>query len=243
VLVASLSTYTYAGDSGNPKILKNLENHDVAVQDNQATINKNILEHADKVNTNFDIIEDTLGKILTAVKTYAPVAKTGQTTSFETGDDGHLEIGLTWPNPRFTDNQNGTITDNLTHLIWDKEANRFGPKTWSEAVTACNQLADGSPGAGLPGLPDGSVAGDWRLANIKELMSLIHYGFGVPDTSGTGQGSQGDPFNNMRLTHYWTSTTNAGQSHVAWVVALGNGVNNFLPKDNTNHVWCVRGGQ
>ena len=44
----------------------------------------------------------------------APVEKTGQTTSYGIGDDGDLEKGIPWPNPRFTDNLNGTVTDNLT---------------------------------------------------------------------------------------------------------------------------------
>ena len=34
----------------------------------------------------------------------APVAQTGQTTSFAAGDDGDLEKGVAWPSPRFTDN-------------------------------------------------------------------------------------------------------------------------------------------
>jgi hypothetical protein len=31
--------------------------------------------------------------------------------------------GVAWPNPRFTDNSDGTVTDNLTGLIWLKNAN------------------------------------------------------------------------------------------------------------------------
>ncbi|MCW9078616.1 MAG: hypothetical protein OQK74_05525, partial [Gammaproteobacteria bacterium] len=44
----------------------------------------------------------------------APVAKTGQTSSWAPGDDGDLEKGVAWPSPRFTDNLDGTVTDNLT---------------------------------------------------------------------------------------------------------------------------------
>ena len=53
----------------------------------------------------------------------APVPKTGQTISFGTGDDGDLQMGAKWPNPRFTDKEDGTITDNLTGLTWLKDAN------------------------------------------------------------------------------------------------------------------------
>ena len=61
-----------------------------------------------------------------------PVEKTGQTTSYATGDDGDLEKGLAWPNPRFTDNEDGTVTDNLTGLIWLKNANW----TWQHYVAS-----------------------------------------------------------------------------------------------------------
>jgi DNA-binding beta-propeller fold protein YncE len=52
----------------------------------------------------------------------APVSKTGQAISCADGDDGALQKGVVWPIPRFTDNQNGTVTDNLTGLMWIKNA-------------------------------------------------------------------------------------------------------------------------
>ena len=64
----------------------------------------------------------------------APVPKTGQTTSYASYDDGYYEKGVQWPNPRFTDNLDGTITDNLTGLIWMKNANCSGPRTWDSAL-------------------------------------------------------------------------------------------------------------
>src|SRR5215831_9628931 len=53
----------------------------------------------------------------------APVPRTGQTTSYAARDDGALQKGVALPTPRFTNNNNGTITDNLTGLIWLKNAN------------------------------------------------------------------------------------------------------------------------
>jgi hypothetical protein len=65
----------------------------------------------------------------------APVSQTGQTTCWETtgsptncartGQDGNIQAGVAWPIPRFTDHSNGTVTDNLTGLIWLKDANCF----------------------------------------------------------------------------------------------------------------------
>ena len=62
----------------------------------------------------------------------APVSKTGQTVSYATGDDGDLERGVEKPplKDRFTDNGDGTVTDNLTGLIWLKNADCFGSRTW-----------------------------------------------------------------------------------------------------------------
>jgi hypothetical protein len=43
----------------------------------------------------------------------ALLPKTGQTTFSVTGDDGDLQTGVSSPTPRFTDNTDGTVTDNL----------------------------------------------------------------------------------------------------------------------------------
>jgi len=170
-----------------------------------------------------------------------PVTKTGQTTSYATGDDGDLEKGLVWPNPRFTDNGDGTVTDNQTGLIWMKEARCFGTRTWDNALTDCNGLADGQCG-----LSDGSQAGDWRLSNINELASLVHRGYhepAVPDTAGTGQWSQGDPFNNVHPTSaYWSSTTVTGYNVDGWNVYMNRGYAYANNKGMQFYVWPVRGG-
>jgi hypothetical protein len=165
----------------------------------------------------------------------APVEKTGQTTSYRTGDDGEYEKGVSWPNPRFTDNLDGTITDNLTGLIWLKDANCFGEPTWLGALSDSNGLADGSCG-----LTDGSSAGDWRLPNIKELLSLIDYG-NVDPALPTGH-----PFTNVQSEWYWSSTTVNTLIGWAWDVDMFNGNSSQAPKNqpsSNEFVWPVRGGQ
>jgi len=125
------------------------------------------------------------------------VAKTGQTSCYNasgvaidcngTGQDGEYKKGcdpavapLAVPHfgnynrvsllcsAGFTDNGDGTVTDNLTGLIWLKNANCDGGKNWENALTWCNALASGSCG-----LSDGSSVGDWRLPNINEFSSLF----------------------------------------------------------------------
>ena len=49
---------------------------------------------------------------------------------------GEQAVGVEWPNPRFTDNGDGTVTDNLTALIWLKNANCFGVEKWNDALSS-----------------------------------------------------------------------------------------------------------
>lgn len=174
------------------------------------------------------------------------VPKTGSTINNDTGEDGDLQKGITWPIPRFTDNGDGTITDNLTCLIWTKDANCFGTRDWPTALSDCNSLASGSCG-----LSDGSVAGDWRLPNVRELHSLISYSLinpAVPDTTGTGKWSEGNPFTKIVNSIYWTSTTEPSSTEKAYRVdmAAPGGISaNFKEGEpgSPNYVWCVRDGQ
>ena len=57
----------------------------------------------------------------------APVARTGQAPTIPftapAGSDGALQKGTAWPNPRFTGNGDGTVTDNLTGLTWLQNTN------------------------------------------------------------------------------------------------------------------------
>jgi hypothetical protein len=161
----------------------------------------------------------------------APVEKTGQSISYETGDDGDYEKGIASPNPRFTDNGNGAVTDNLTGLIWLKNANCFGGVTWANALSDCNVLASGSCD-----LTDGSVVGDWRLPNVKELQTLIDYGSFHPALP------SGHPFTDIQPGHYWSSTTHAGDTTGAWYVGMDYGVVRGDIKTSVCDVWPVRGG-
>jgi hypothetical protein len=129
----------------------------------------------------------------------APVPATGQTECFNvpgkvincagTGQDGEIQAGAPLPNPRFVDNRNGTVTDRLTGLIWLKNADCFGAVREDVALGLAKTLANGRCG-----LSDLSKAGDWRLPNIKELQSLIDWGFVPPLSNAAGTG----PFSRLQ---------------------------------------------
>lgn len=171
----------------------------------------------------------------------APVPKTGQTTSYSSGDDGDLQMGVPWPNPRFSDNGDGTVSDNFTGLIWLKNANCGGPMEWVNAISYCNSLSNGQCG-----LSDGSSPGDWRLPNVKELQSLIDYGFYSPalsNAAGTAKWTEGDAFSGVQSSYYLSSTTGADSTSIAWSVGLygGHVYDNY--KWTNIYVWPVRGGR
>ena len=150
--------------------------------------------------------------------------ETGQITSFATNDDGDLRNGVAWPNPRFTDNGDGTITDELTGLMWDKNGNRF-TSTWSQAL---------SDAAGL------SLGGfsDWRLPNVVEMMSLINR---EQTDNAAWLITQG--FTNVQLGSYWTSTTDASLTTTAWAVATDDGDRPQADDKSSSYpILLVRGG-
>ena len=169
--------------------------------------------------------------------------KTGQTTCYDengyvidcagTGQDGDIQAGVDWPEPRFEDNGNGTVTDHLTGLIWLKNAGCAGQMNWHDALTWCNNLANGSSG-----LTDGSAAGEWRLPNIIELESLVNAEASNPAAWLNSQG-----FSHVQSSAYWSATTRIHQTSLAWYGRMGYGLvlNNY--KSNTFYVWPVRAGQ
>jgi hypothetical protein len=138
--------------------------------------------------------------------------------------------------PVFIDNQNGTVTDLVSGLIWLKDANCFGTKNWNTAVGAIETLASGECG-----LTDGSQTGDWRLPEVEELRSLIddaNFGPALP---------AGHPFINVQSDmfsdEYWASTVYIPAPHAAWFVSLHAGSVSASDKGAPRHVWAVRGGQ
>jgi hypothetical protein len=168
----------------------------------------------------------------------APVPKTGQTMFYATGDDGDYEKGVAWPVPRFTDNLDGTVTDNLTDLIWLQNANCTvffsgdstgqNSRSWGNALTAANSLTNG-----FCGLTDSSSEGDWRLPNVRELLSLNDYGTSNPSIP------SGHPFTGAQGADYWSSTTHV-DSGSGWRVHFSNGQVNAGEKSGHEYVWPVR---
>jgi hypothetical protein len=163
----------------------------------------------------------------------ARVLNSGQLITYNEGDDGNFKYGATVTGSRFTDNLNGTVTDNLTGLIWLKDANCYGAQTWGVANGLAHQMRLGDCG-----LSDDYTEGAWRLPNRNELMTVVDYARSTPALP------TGHPFSNVQSSFYWSSTTFASYSTVAWTVKIEDGAVTPLDKDDVGEVvymWPVLG--
>lgn len=119
----------------------------------------------------------------------------------------------------YTDNGDGTISDNNTGLMWQKEP--AGLKSWDVANNYCN------------GLTLGGYTG-WHLPPKKDLFSIVNYGASSPpllDSSVFG-GATGK---------YWTMNVDSGSSSNMWYVSFDDGSSATLGKSNSFNTRCVRG--
>jgi hypothetical protein len=120
------------------------------------------------------------------------------------------------PSQQYHDNTNGTITDNLTGLIWQQDY--VGPQSWYDSVTYCNNL---------------KLAGydDWRLPTYFELLSIVNYGLENPSINSI--------FICASLL-YWSSSELISNNISAWYVSFYGGHSGFMNKSEHRNTRCVR---
>ena len=120
----------------------------------------------------------------------------------------------------FIDNNDGTISDNATGLLWTQSNSSEG-MNWSEALSYCETL-------------DYSGIDEWRLPDAKELQSIVDY-TRSPDTT---QSAAIDPMfyttsiineaGQVDYPVFWSSTTHANvikganAAYVSFGRAMGN---------------------
>src|SRR6185369_9095502 len=154
-----------------------------------------------------------------------------------TGEDGEKQAGVAWPTVRFSDNNNGTVTDKLTGLIWSQHANAPSRALATDQPNGCLNAETSMTWLQaldfVACLNASSHAGssDWRLPNLNELESMVNPG--VADTT-TYLNANGFGFgpglpSQVQSGRYWSSTSDASglvasQSAIAaWDVDITNG--------------------
>ncbi len=130
-------------------------------------------------------------------------------------------------NNNFIDNDDGTITDVATNLMWMQDDNGSGVE-WSDALDYCETL-------------EHENYSDWRLPDVKQLQSIVDY-------SGVYPAIDENYFDFTELAenenyYYWTSTSayfsESESDYVyAWYVAFGYAVND--ENEDTHGAGAVR---
>jgi hypothetical protein len=184
------------------------------------------------------MIGNYIKAVATAVsRTTAQLMKTGQTTSYRTGDDGDLEAGrnvsftvlaennVFGNTNRFTDELGGqTYTNNIV-IDWStyNGSTVLGVRRTITTNTTWNQSIDGALLVSI-----GTFTTGWRLPNIKELVNIMNYGLLNAIIYG--------PFNIS--ANLWSSTTTVNLTSQAFYTnSQGNIISNSKVS-NLNYIPC-----
>jgi len=156
----------------------------------------------------FIIINSTLFFGQSVTKTIQLLPDTGQTSSYTAsfGEDQDYLINT----PSYTNNGNGTITDNVTGLMWQQVDG--GEMTIENAVIYCDDLSLGG-------------FSDWRLPTPIESFSILNHQNSNPAINTTY-------FTLNTAGYWWTSVYEKDSTTKVWCTNAGGGIGNH-PKAET----------
>ncbi len=121
--------------------------------------------------------------------------------------------------PSYTQNADGTLTDDVTGLLWEQWADG-GEYTQAEAASYCQALTIGD-------------CAEWRLPTKLELLSIVDYTRVNPAIDVMAfVGTEND--------FYWSSTPSAGSPDFAWYVSFAEGNTANGSTSEPHRVRCVR---
>jgi hypothetical protein len=201
------------------------------------------------IHVHYDLAEDESGvnqarsisgRAVLVVTTSTKLARTGQTTSHAAGDDGDIQAGVEWPTTRFTYHGDGTVSDNLTGLMWLDDANCLETYYPDAPINDNKGVINGYANvlAFIEGINDGTYKvtnqnyDDWRVPSIVELESLHNHEAANNKTWLETEGG----FVNVDVLGLHISSTKALSDH--FTIDLVNGV--VSHRTGVGHVWPVR---
>lgn len=147
---------------------------------------------------------------------------TGQTNSWSVNDDGASRKGVAWPTPRYVDHGNGTVTDNLTGLMWTKDAGLSGRWNWGYHL-----------GTWISTVNVGGYT-DWRIPNAYEMFSVFDL-----RRDWTNQ----PPFVNILSNQYYWTSTSFDDLNAYRVYPTSKMGPHPSAKTGGSYTWPVRGGR
>jgi len=162
--------------------------------------------------------------------------KTGQVTSYASGDDGDHQAGW-WKGLLNSDNRtrfisktidgDDVVIDRATGLMWAADGFAEGCNDGDEVNwQGVLDYAESLDFAGFT---------DWRVPNIKELASIVDYSRVNPAIDETF-------FPNTNADSYWSSTTFAPLATECWRIVMQEGYITLTGKTSDGFLRCVRGG-
>ena len=121
------------------------------------------------------------------------------------------------PKGQFTDHLDGTVTDNRTKLLWQRDMQANPLSSWSDAKTHCTDLFLKGKG--------------WRLPNVKELQTILDR------TTGVSPAVDLIFFGDTIGSWHWTATQ--ATAPTAWAVDFGQGAVMPLTATDKSYYRCV----
>ena len=141
------------------------------------------------------------------------------------------------PDSQLIDNNDNTVTDLKTGLMWKKclegvsgnlcDTGSLDYFTWQQALEQPGVVNAASGFAGHT---------DWRLPNIRELISIVEEQCYNPAINL-------NRFPNAPSSSVWSGSPNANNTNNAWNVNFNNGNSNNNNRNNDQYVRLVRGGK
>jgi hypothetical protein len=119
----------------------------------------------------------------------------------------------------YTINGDGTVTDRVTALMWQREVP--ATMTWADAMAYCPTLTLGGHH-------------DWRLPTEVELVSLLD------DSAATGPMIDATVFPGTPENYFWSSLRMAGSPDNSWQVDFAGGGSYEAGQNAPLYVRCVR---